>query len=266
MITLCGVGYRNPLHHWICSSGDKIECLEITAEHFFDGAQQDCLEQITSQFSLFVHGLGLSLGSPGPIESSRLRQFKHVVERCDPLWVSEHISFTKTGTVDFGHLNPVPLEKRFAERIAEKSKLLADLCGKPVLLENITSAIRFNGELSETDFLNDLCEMGDCGLLLDVTNLYINSRNHDFDPVDWLSQLDMKRVKQLHIVGYRENKGKWFDSHSNPIQHDLWELFREVLARANVEAAIIERDANFANAEPELSEDLVTMRGIVADG
>ena len=180
--------------------------------------------------------------------------------------MSEHISFTKTGTVDFGHLNPVPLEKRFAERIAEKSKLLADLCGKPVLLENITSAIRFNGELSETDFLNDLCEMGDCGLLLDVTNLYINSRNHDFDPVDWLSQLDMKRVKQLHIVGYRENKGKWFDSHSNPIQHDLWELFREVLARANVEAAIIERDANFANAEPELSEDLVTMRGIVADG
>ena len=107
---------------------------------------------------------------------------------------------------------------------------------------------------------------GDCGLLLDVTNLYVNSRNHKFDPLHWLNSLDPKRIGQLHIVGYREADGEVFDSHSNPVQEDLWDLFKEVIKHSGVEAAIIERDVRFDNAERELTIDLHRMRGIVSDG
>lgn len=266
MDMLCGVGYRRPLHDWIMESSGNLQCLELTAEHFFDGRLDQELNEIRGRFPVFLHGLGLSLGSSGSLNPRILRQFKEVVDRCDPLWVSEHIAFTSTSEVDLGHLNPVPHEMVFVRRIADKAKELSDRCGKPVLLENITSSIRFSGQLSETDFLNRICEEGDCGLLLDVTNLYVNSRNHKFDPLHWLNSLDPKRIGQLHIVGYREADGKFFDSHSNPVQEDLWDLFKEVIKHSGVEATIIERDVRFDNAEKELTIDLHRMRGIVSDG
>ena len=104
-------------------------------------------------------------------------------------------------------------------------------------------------------FLGRLCERADCGLLLDVTNLYINSRNHGFDPRAWLRELDPRRIVQLHVVGYSVRDGRWQDSHAEPIQDDLRELVHDVLAYAPVRSIIIERDANFPPVE-ELAEEL----------
>ena len=130
-----------------------------------------------------------------------------------------------------------------------------------MILENITSYLRIEGELSETDFLNEVCEQGDCGILLDVTNLFINSRNHDFDPFDWFRQLDRKRIRQLHIVGYGRSGDRYVDGHGEPIQEELIELAQAVVAHAQVEAIILERDADFPG-DPEMQAELLKLKRI----
>ncbi|MEY2466415.1 MAG: uncharacterized protein QOD03_936 [Verrucomicrobiota bacterium] len=241
-----GLGYRRELAEWIATKSPGMDCLEITADHFFNGGEKP-LSQLSEKFDLFVHGLSLSLGTPGPLDARRLEQFARVVRMANPSWVSEHIAFTRTGEVDLGHLNPVPLTRESLGTIADHAREVSDRCQKPMLLENITSHLQLPGDLPEPDFLNELCERAGCGLLLDVTNLFINSRNHGFDPIKWLHALEPSRIKQLHIVGYSRAGTRYTDSHAQPIQDELIELAKAVVRYAPVEAIILERDEDFAD-------------------
>ena len=243
-VSMIGVGYRHDLAEWIASHPEGVDCLEITAEHFYEGSL-DKLDELRRSFRLFVHGLGLSLGTPGPLDQERLKNFARVVKAARPDWISEHVAFTRTAEVDLGHLNPLRPTRQTAKLVADHAREIADVCGKPLLLENITSHVRIEGELSETEFLNEICSRADCGMLLDVTNLYINSRNHGFDPLGWLRELDRARIGQLHIVGYSEEGGRVVDNHAQPIQAELLDLAKAVLGYAPANAVILERDANF---------------------
>ena len=249
---MTGLGYRRELAAWIDSSPRDVDCLEITAEHFFHGGDEH-LARLAKKFPLFVHGLGLSLGTPGPLDSHRLEQFARVVRLANPDWISDHIAFTRTAEADLGHLNPVPPTRKILNVIADHAREVSERCGKPMLLENITSHIQLAGDLSETDFLNQLCERADCGLLLDVTNLFINSRNHGFEALKWLHEIEPRRITQLHIVGYSRAGERYTDSHAQPIQEELIELARAVVNYAPVQDIILERDEDFpATAELEL--------------
>ncbi len=240
-----GVGYRRELADWI--TPNAVECLEITAEHFF-GRGEESLAALAEKYSLFVHGLGLSLGTPGDLDVPRLKSFARVAEVAGAEWISEHVAFTRTAEVDLGHLNPLLPSSAMAGVVADHARQVADYCGRPIILENITSHLKIEGECSETDFLNEICDRADCGLLVDVTNLFINSRNHGFDPLDWLNKIDAPRITQLHIVGYSLKDGRYRDGHGEPIQGELLELAREVLHRAPVKAVVLERDENFPEA------------------
>jgi len=248
-----GIGHRAPLREWIATRPSEIECLEITAEHFFDESL-DYLRDLRGVYPLFVHGLGLSLGAPGPIDQKTLTEFRRVVEAADPEWISEHVAFTRTSEVDLGHLNPIQPSVKTLDLVAAHACEVSQFCAKPIILENITTHLRLKGELSETDFLNRLCERADCGLLLDVTNLFINARNHHFDAKTWLRDLDPKCIVQLHVVGYMERNGRLVDNHSADIQEDLWELIHATLDHAEVRAIIVERDGNFPEMENLASE------------
>ncbi|MEO6036633.1 MAG: DUF692 domain-containing protein [Verrucomicrobiota bacterium] len=241
---MTGIGYRRELDAWIDGKPRGVDCLEITAEHFFSNGEKR-LAQLAKDFHLFVHGLGLSLGTPGKLNPDRLDQFARVVKIADPDWISEHVAFTRTAEVDLGHLNPVPPTREMLNIIADHAREVSERCGKPILLENITSHVRLSGELSETDFLNELCERADCGLLLDVTNLFVNSRNHDFDPLEWLHEIEPRHITQLHIVGYSRAGERYTDGHSQPIQNELIELARAIADYAPVKAIILERDEEF---------------------
>lgn len=255
---MVGVGYRHALAAWISQKPRDIQCLEITAEHFFCGGENR-LRELRQTFPLFVHGLGLSLGTPGPLDTGVLADFERVVRAADPLWISEHVAFTRTSEVDLGHLNPITPSRTTLRVMVDHARELADRCGKPLILENITTHLRLTGELSEPEFLSELCREADCGLLLDVTNLFINSRNHDFDPVGWLDQLNCSRIVQLHIVGYSVREERYVDGHSDPVQQELLDLLREVVRRAPVRAVILERDHDFPRPEI-LAQELSVIR------
>ena len=241
---MIGVGYRRELSAWIDTHPPGVECLEITAEHFYGGGEER-LRQLADGFHLFVHGLGLSLGTPGRLDQERLDQFARVAAVANPDWISEHVAFTRTAEVDLGHLNPVPPTREAVRILADHAREVAERCRKPLLLENITSHLRLEGELSETEFLNELCAQADCGLLLDVTNLFINSRNHGFDPIRWLREIEPARITQLHIVGYSREGQRFTDNHAQPVQEELIGLARAVVERAPVRAIVLERDADF---------------------
>ena len=257
---MTGIGYRPELASWIDSKPPGVDCLEITAEHFFRNGERR-LKQLANDFHLFVHGLGLSLGTPGPLDTGRLDQFARTVKIANPDWISEHVAFTRTAEVDLGHLNPVPPTREILTIVADHAREISERCNKPILLENITSHVRLTGEMSETDFLNKLCERADCGLLLDVTNLFINSRNHGFDPLQWLREIEPFRITQLHIVGYSRAGDRYTDSHSEPIQKELIELARAVVSYAPVKAIILERDENFP-ATKELGLEIAKLQDI----
>lgn len=186
-----------------------------------------------------------------------------MVNACDAEWISEHVAFTRTSETDLGHLNPVPPTYESLKIMADHALELAARCKRPLLLENITSHVQLEGELSETDFLNELCNRGRCSLLLDVTNLYVNSRNHSFDPVRWLHELEPTNLQQLHIVGHSRRDNRFVDDHSKAVQPEILELARAVLGYAPVKAIILERDADFpdhAQMDAEIAK-LKELRG-----
>src|SRR6185295_2267991 len=164
------------------------------AEHFFE-RDLGPVRALARDYRLFVHGLGLSLGTPGPLDASTLDAFVRVAAAADPLYVTEHLAFTRTRDVDLGHLNPVAPTVENVRVVADHAREVMDRCGKPLLLENIASALALKGGLPEPEFLNRICDAAGCGLLLDVTNLYVNGRNHRFDPLAWLGAIEAKNVR-----------------------------------------------------------------------
>lgn len=257
-MTLIGVGYRRALAGWIETQPPELDCLEITAEHFFDGGEVR-LRELAERYPLMVHGLGLSLGTPGPLDADVLSRFARVVKTANPLWISEHVAFTRCGNVDLGHLNPLSPCAENISMFADHAAEVIERCGKPLILENITSDLRLSGTLSEPEFLNRLCEAANCKLLLDVTNLFINGQNHDFDPRAWLYEIDPSRIVQLHVVGYSRDGERWCDRHAEAIQEDLWGLIDEAREYAHPEAIIVERDANFPLTQ-EIADEIRRLR------
>jgi hypothetical protein len=261
-VPLIGVGYRAPLAEWVLSCPSELNCLEITAEHFFDHGHER-LEWLRDNYPLYVHGLGLSLGTPGPLDPETLDQFAKVVDIANPDWISEHVAFTRSDEVDLGHLNPVAPTERSLQILVDHARGLMDRCQKPLILENVTSFLRLTGELSEPEFLNRLCDQAGCGLLLDVTNLLINARNHNFDELAWLRELDPRHIQQLHVVGYSQRSGVWHDDHGAAIQDDLFQLIAEVARTTSVNAVIVERDTNFPPTD-ELRRELLRLEDVCA--
>lgn len=257
---LVGLGYRRELARWIATRPQEIGCLEITAEHFFD-RDLSPLRALRREYPLYVHGLGLSLGTPGPLDPAALEAYARVVEAADPLHVTEHLAFTRTRDVDLGHLNPVACTRANLALLADHARQVMDRCGKPLLLENIATALRLKGDLDEPDFLNRLCDRAGCSLLLDVTNLYVNSRTFGFDAAAWLDRVEPRHIVQLHIVGYTRRGGRWIDAHAEPIQEELFDLAAEAMNRAPVGSVILERDEAIPAPE-ELAGELRELEAI----
>lgn len=253
-LTKVGLAFRSAFASWLDCAPREIECIEVTAEEFYKGGRGR-LRLLGSTYPMLVHTQRLSLGAPGPLDASELHWFASLVSEAKPLWISDHLGFRCTRDVDLGSPNPIALNRGALNLVADRARRIMEACRTPLLLENISACIAVKGSMSEPEFLSRLCETAGCGVLLDVTGLLVNSRNHAFDPVRWLDDLDRARVTQVHIGGCMERDGYWDDTHDGPIHADAWALLDEVLKRCSVEAIVLERDASFPAAS-ELRHEL----------
>lgn len=240
-----GVGYRQELSLWIDGRPPHIDFLEILAEDFMRPELQNRLAALATAHPLAIRSRDLSLGTPGPLDSDRLNRLAALAAIADPLWISERIAFSRTGEVDLACAAPVRPDEDTVGRMAEHAREVADCCGVPLLLETVASHLRVPGPMSETEFLNRLCGASGCGLLLDVTALFVNSRNHRFDPHPWLREIDPAHIGQIHVSGFSRSGVFWEDRHGERVQREVWALAEAALAHAPVRGAILEYDIAF---------------------
>ncbi len=244
-----GLGYRAPLAELFLE--EHIDCTEVVAEHFF-GLER--LGEHALPKPVLLHSLDLSLGTPGPLDEAYLEQLLGVFHRLQGVLLSDHLAFTKTPEVELGHLCPVAPTQENLGMIAEKIREVQARADALFLLENISTHLRLSGDMPFEDFYSGICDSADCGMLLDVTNIYVNCKNFGVDPFRWIQRLDLGRVVQLHIVGYSQREGRLFDSHTENIQEPLFEFAEAILGQAPVRAVIIERDGHYPAPEVLLSE------------
>lgn len=259
-----GIGFREPFRSDVFLRRKNIDFLEITADHYLDATSEKLreLDLLAEHFVLIPHALNLSLGSAEGIDKTYLTKLAALVRRIDPPWWSEHLSFTRAGGVDIGHLTPTPFTSESAEVLTRNIEGVRNEIAPPLILENITYMLTVPGsEMSESDFLRIVVERTDTGLLLDITNLFINSVNHRYDRMEFLRSLPLDRVVQLHFVGGHKHGEVLIDSHSHGTPEEVWELMDSVLELAPVKGAVLERDENIPPFE-EIEAELVRARKI----
>jgi uncharacterized protein (UPF0276 family) len=224
-----------------------VDFLEIVADHYLDAPaeKERELELLAGNFPIIPHAINLSLGSAEGIDQEYLAKLADLIDRLQPPWWSEHIAFTQAGGVEIGHLTPLPFTREAIDHFCRNVATVREAIAVPLILENISYTVNLPfAEMSEAQFLREILERTDCGLLLDVTNLYANSVNQRFDPRRFLDELPLERVVQLHFVGGHWHDGVWVDSHSTATPDAVWRLLEEVLQRAPVKGVLLERDEN----------------------
>ena len=240
--TLAGIGYRT-VHRRALLAGEAVpEVLEVMPDHFF--AQPDAITALADICPLVMHDVGMSVGTAGPDEDDRLQRIKALVDRARPRWFSDHLCLSRgpNGT-DLGHLGPLWYTESLLARVVERVKRWQDVLGVPIALENITAPFVIGGaDFTEPAFMQAVVDATGCGVLLDLTNLWINAQNGGFDPVARLAEYPLDAVVQVHLAGGFARGEWWIDSHTQPVDPMSYGLLAALRERAPVECIIIERD------------------------
>lgn len=260
-----GIGFRPELKSFIFLNRDKIGFLEIIADHYIDvpEAKLKELELLMENFTLIPHAINLSLGTAAGLDMAYVRKLAALIKKIDPPYWSEHIAYTQAHGYDIGHLAPIVYNAEFLEILRRNIEVVQAEIPHPLMLENITYHVELPGkEIGDADFLNSICTLTGCGLLLDITNLYINSRNLNFDPYDFLDQLDPAHIVQLHYVGYEGDESQLIDTHARSTQPEIFALMEHVCRKRLPKAVLLERDDRYELLE-EINEDLLRAGNIL---
>lgn len=253
-----GLGFREPFRGELFLRRGEVDFLEIIAEHYMDATpeKERELDLLAAHFTLIPHAINLSLGSAEGLDVTYLDKLARLVNRLNPPWWSEHVSFTRAGGVDIGHLSPLPFTGEAVEVVRRNVGEVRKRIGAPLILENVayTAAVPGASEMCEADFLAEVLERADCGLLLDVTNLHANALNHGYSVDDFLARVPCERIVQLHFVGGHWHDGVLIDSHSRPTPGEVWALIERVAERAPVKGMVLERDENLPPFAEVLAE------------
>lgn len=240
-----GLGYRDPMRAEVFRKRDQIGWLEVIADHYLDAppAKMEELDLLLDHFTVIPHGIHLSIGSAEGLDKRYLEKLARLVEHMSPPWWSEHLAFTIAGGRAIGHLSPLPFNAEAMDAVARNAETIREFIDRPLILENITYTHRVPGdEMTEAEFLTQTLEAARCGLLLDLTNVYTNSFNHDYSPTEFLDALPLNRVVQCHVVGGHEENGFLIDSHSAPVPQPVWDLLDVLVQKTQVHGVLLERD------------------------
>lgn len=251
-----------------------ISWLEIAPENYIHcgGRQLAMLEEAAKKLPIIPHGLNLSIGTAAAEPDQNLwAGMKELFELINPPWFSDHISVTRIDGKYLHELVPVRPSFQAAEIISDNIKKLKDEFQLEFLIENPSYYMDFSeAELSEADFINLILDKADCGLLLDINNVYVNSINHNYDPYKFLDQINLERAVQVHIAGHYKNyqaslsgeKLEILDTHGETICPEVYQLHAELLSRTEIKATLLERDGNFPNDFSELENELSQLKKI----
>lgn len=261
-----GLGLRREMTTETFAHSSEIDFVEIAPENYMDtgGAARNRLERTLDQFPIITHGLNLSIGSSDDLNLDYLACLKKLLDEIDAPWWSDHLSFSSVDKVYLYDLLPLPFSKEAVNHVVERIKRVQDYIERPFLLENISFYMYMPGsQMPETEFISEICEKADCGLLLDVNNVIVNSINLKFDAEDFVSKLPLERVVQIHVAGHKRIGDYIIDTHGAKVIDPVFDLLDFVLKRTVVKGIMLERDQNFPDFQ-EILEELRRLRELAA--
>jgi len=233
--------------------------LELSPENFMHrgGRHPARLETIAERFPLICHGLMMSLGSTDPFDDEYFAHLKQFLDRYDPPWHSDHVCWSGLDGSLLHDLLPVPFTTRAAQRIAARIREARDRIERPMAVENISWYMQMGRpEHDEPEFITEILERADCGLLLDVNNVFVNAQNHGFDAYAWLERIPLDRVLQLHVAGHEPwSDDLIIDTHGATVRDEVYELMAWVIERTGPRPVLLERDSNIPPL-PKLLEEI----------
>jgi uncharacterized protein (UPF0276 family) len=241
-----GVGLRAVHFPYILSNQPQVDWFEIISENFMDsqGRPRYVLEQIAERYPVVMHGVSLSIGSTDPLNFEYLTKLKRLATEVKPLWVSDHLCWTGVLGLNAHDLLPIPLNEETLRHVVERVRTVQDFLERPLVLENPSSYVTFAGStMSEWEFLTRMAADANCGLLLDVNNVYVSSVNHDFDPIEFVENVPHERIVQVHLAGHTDCGTYRIDTHDDHVIDPVWELYRLAHRRTGGVSTLLEWDA-----------------------
>jgi uncharacterized protein (UPF0276 family) len=258
-----GVGLRTAHFPTILSEWPAVDWFEAITENFLDtgGRPLEVLERVAARYPVVLHGVSLSIGSTDRLDRGYLAKVKALAARVRASWVSDHVCFTGVAGRNTHDLLPIPYDEKTLRHVIERVRAVSDFLERPLVLENPSSYIEYAASsMPEWEFLARLAEEADCGLLLDVNNVYVSAFNHGFDPVAYLDAMPGDRVVQFHLAGHTRKDGYLLDTHSDHVIDEVWRLYRHALRRTGPVSTLLEWDENIPAFSVVLAEAQKALR------
>lgn len=252
-----GLGLRPEHYRAILDTAPAVDWFEAITENYLvpGGTPLHFLDRIAARYPMVMHGVSLSIGGTDSLNRDYLRQVKALAKRIDAHWISDHLCWTGVDGINGHDLFPLPYTEEALAHVVERLRVVQDLLGQRILLENVSSYVHFAAStLTEWEFFAEVARQADCWLLLDINNVYVSAFNHQFDARFYLDHLPRERIRQIHLAGHSHHGNHIVDTHDAPIAEAVWELYVYACARFGTVPTMIERDANIPPLEELLQE------------
>jgi uncharacterized protein (UPF0276 family) len=257
-----GVGFKPEHFEAILDTRPGLGFFEVHAENYMGGggAPHRRLDAIRELYPLSLHGVGLSIGSPGSLDRAHLQRLAAVAKRFEPTLVSEHLAWSTHEGAFLNDLLPLPYTDETVARVSEHIDEVQNALGRRMLLENPSTYVVFaESTWAETDFLREIARRTGCGLLLDVNNVFVSAVNHGFDPDRYLADFPLEAVGEIHLAGCTDDTDDaglplLIDAHNSPVRDAVWSLYSAAIRRLGATPTLIEWD-NDLPAWPTLLDE-----------
>jgi uncharacterized protein len=262
-----GVGFRRPHVVTVLRERPAMDWFEVISENYFaeGGIQRANLEALRAGYPVVPHGVSLSIGGTDPIDPTYLARLRGLVERVLAPWCSDHLCWTGSAGIDVHDLLPVPFTRATLDHVVERVRRVQGELGVPLALENASSYVEFReSTIPEHEFLATLADRADCGLLLDVNNVYVSAYNHGFDARAYIDAIPAERVVQIHLAGHSDRGAYLLDTHSTQVKAEVWDLYRRALRRCGPVSTLVEWDEDIP-AWDVLSTEAAKARAVRAE-
>jgi uncharacterized protein len=255
--TRAGIGLRSPHYLALASAVPRISFFEVHSENYFGdgGAPLNWLTQFRERYPMSLHGVGLSLGRADNLDQTHLQKLKRLVDRFEPTLVSEHICWVGVGGRMLNDLLPVPYTSESLDLVVSHVQETQDFLQRKILVENVSSYLEFTeSDIPEWEFVAEVAKRAGCGILLDVNNIYVNSRNHGFDADTYLNAIPADAVGEIHLAGFQESGALLIDTHGDSVSEAVWSLYEKTIAHMGAKPTLIEWDTNIPPLDVLLAE------------
>jgi uncharacterized protein (UPF0276 family) len=245
-----GIGLRSSHVHEILETRPMLGWVEVHSENYFGrGIPRHYLERIRAHYPVSLHGVGLSVGSTDALSREHLAALRELIEDIDPLFVSEHLSWSSVGGRYLNDLLPLPCTEEALAHVTARVGEIQERLGRQILIENISSYLQFaRPEIPEWEFLAELANRSGCAVLLDVNNIYVSATNHGFDAWRYLQGIPVRAVREMHLAGFTRKTFDGgeilIDTHNRRVVPEVWRLYEAAVARFGAVPTLIEWDSD----------------------